>query len=130
QYQQAPAPQGGGIVKLDWFRRYRPEELPAQFERVVQSWDTADKASERDDFSVCTSWGIKGPELYLVDVLRVRLDYPALKLALRAQLRLRRPEVVRIDARACAAQLIQELFAEGIHAVTRYRPQADKVMRM
>jgi len=26
--------------------------------------------------------------------------------------------------------LIQELLAEGLHAVTRYRPQSDKAMRM
>jgi hypothetical protein len=32
QYQQAPAPLGGGMVKPHWFRRYRPDELPAAFE--------------------------------------------------------------------------------------------------
>ena len=26
--------------------------------------------------------------------------------------------------------MIQELIAEGLHAVTRYRPQSDKVMRL
>ena len=62
QYQQAPAPLGGGMVKPVWFRRYLPAELPAAFERVVQSWDTASKASELADFSVCTSWGIKEQE--------------------------------------------------------------------
>src|SRR6516165_4123048 len=29
QYQQAPAPLGGGMVKPQWFRRYLPAELPA-----------------------------------------------------------------------------------------------------
>jgi hypothetical protein len=29
QYQQAPAPLGGGLVKAAWFRRYTPDELPA-----------------------------------------------------------------------------------------------------
>jgi hypothetical protein len=28
QYQQAPAPLGGGLVKAAWFRRYAPDELP------------------------------------------------------------------------------------------------------
>ena len=58
QYQQAPAPLGGGLVKAVWFPRYRLDELPPRFERVVQSWDTANKASELSDFSVCTSWGV------------------------------------------------------------------------
>jgi hypothetical protein len=66
QYQQAPAPQGGGMVKAAWFRRYAANERPEEFDRVVQSWDTANKASELSDFSVCTSWGIKGKDLYLL----------------------------------------------------------------
>ena len=61
---------GGGLVKPAWFRRYRAAELPDRFDRVVQSWDTANKASELADFSVCTSWGIKADNLYLLDVLR------------------------------------------------------------
>jgi len=68
QYQQAPAPLGGGMVKAAWFRSYAPHERPDGFERVVQSWDTANKATELSDFSVCTSWGIKGKELYLLHV--------------------------------------------------------------
>jgi len=47
QYQQAPSPLGGGLVKAAWFRQYAVEETP-QFERVVQSWDTASKATELD----------------------------------------------------------------------------------
>ena len=39
QYQQAPSPQGGGMVKATWFRRYAPNERPEEFDRVVQSWD-------------------------------------------------------------------------------------------
>jgi predicted phage terminase large subunit-like protein len=130
QYQQTPAPLGGGIVKPAWFRRYRPDELPARFERVVQSWDTANKASELADFSVCTTWGIAGKSLYLLDVLRRRMEYPALKRAVvDAQARLR-PDVILIEDKASGTQLIQELIAAGVHAATRYRPQADKVMRM
>jgi hypothetical protein len=55
QYQQAPSPQGGGMVKATWFRNYAPNERPDKFDRIVQSWDTANKASELSDFSVCTS---------------------------------------------------------------------------
>ena len=38
--------------------------------------------------------------------------------------------VVLIEDKASGTQLIQELVAEGVHAVTRYQPQADKIMRM
>ena len=31
QYQQAPAPLGGGLVKTAWLRHYTPDEVPAEF---------------------------------------------------------------------------------------------------
>jgi phage terminase large subunit-like protein len=61
QYQQSPAPLGGGLVKADWFKRYRENERPERFDRIVQGWDTANKATELSDFSVCTTWGVRGP---------------------------------------------------------------------
>jgi predicted phage terminase large subunit-like protein len=130
QYQQAPAPLGGGLVKPAWFRRWRAAELPDRFDRIVQSWDTANKASELADFSVCTSWGIRGREAYLLDVLRRRMEYPELKRAVLAEYRRLKPDVVLIEDRASGTQLIQELAAAGVAAVTRYRPQSDKIMRM
>jgi predicted phage terminase large subunit-like protein len=130
QYQQAPAPQGGGMVKAAWFRSYAANERPAEFDRIVQSWDTANKASELSDFSVCTTWGIKGKDLYLLHVLRKRLEYPALKRAVREQRDAFDANVVLIEDKASGTQLIQELVAEGLHAVTRYQPQANKIMRM
>jgi hypothetical protein len=47
QYQQSPAPPGGGLVKAEWFKRYDEKERPERFDRIVQSWDTANKATER-----------------------------------------------------------------------------------
>jgi predicted phage terminase large subunit-like protein len=130
QYQQAPSPLGGGLVKAAWFRQYTSSEVPQSFDRVVQSWDTANKASELSDFSVCTSWGIKGKQVYLIDVLRKRLEYPELKRAVREQYERFRPSVVLIEDKASGTQLVQELTLEGLYAVTRYKPQFDKVMRM
>jgi predicted phage terminase large subunit-like protein len=121
---------GGGLVKPAWFRRYRAAELPDRFDRVVQSWDTANKTSELSDFSVCTSWGIAGRDLYLLGVLRRRMDYPELKRAVAAEYVRLKPDVVLIEDRASGTQLIEELLAEGLYAVARYRPQGDKVMRM
>ncbi len=60
QYQQSPAPLGGGVVKADWFERFCAKDQPERFEQIVQSWDTANKATELSDYSVCTTWGING----------------------------------------------------------------------
>ena len=130
QYQQAPAPLGGGLVKAAWFKRYREDELPARFDRIVQSWDTANKATELSDFSVCTTWGIRDKKVYLLGLLRQRLEYPALKRAVREQQNLYRATEVLIEDKASGTQLIQELIADGCYGVTRYQPTADKIMRM
>jgi len=130
QYQQMPAPLGGGLVKGAWFRSYAPNERPDRFDHIVQSWDTGNKASELSDFSVCTTWGIKGKDLYLLHVLRKRMEYPELKRAVCEQCQAFAAEVVLIEDKASGTQLIQELIGQGLHAVTRYQPQADKIMRM
>jgi hypothetical protein len=122
QYQQCPAPLGGGLVKEQWFKRYGEKDRPESFDRIVQSWDTANKATELSDFSVCTTWGIKGKNLYLLSVLRKRLEYPALKRAVREQQSLFNADVVLIEDKASGTQLIQELITEVFHRVTRYQP--------
>jgi hypothetical protein len=76
QYQQAPSPRGSGLVKAEWFKRYAPSEKPESFDRIVQSWDTANKATELSDYSACTTWGIKGQNLYLLHVLRKQRQHP------------------------------------------------------
>jgi predicted phage terminase large subunit-like protein len=130
QYQQSPAPLGGGLVKAEWFKRYAEKDRPERFDRIVQSWDTANKATELSDFSVCTSWGVRGKHLFLLGLFRRRLEYPALKRAVREQQSLFGANEVLIEDKASGTQLIQELIADGCYAVTRYQPTCDKIMRL
>src|SRR6266478_6803545 len=125
-----PAPQAGTMVKAAWVPNYAPNERPERFDRIVQRWDTANKATELSDFSVCTSWGIAGKDLYLLHVLRRRMEFPELKRAVLEQAAAFNANVVLIEDKASGTQLIQELVEQGLHAVTRYQPQSDKIMRM
>ena len=118
------------MVKEAWFRSYRPEERPASFDQIVQSWDTANKPSELADYSVCTTWGIKGPHFYLLNVLRKKLDFPNLKRAVREQGDLFSPTTILIEDKASGTQLIQDLIDAGLSRVTRYKPDGDKIMRL
>ena len=130
QYQQAPAPLGGGIVKAEWFKTYSANELLTKFEMTFQSWDTANKPTELSDFSVCTTWGIREKHVYLLHVHRKRLGYPELKRAVREQAEAFGPQTILIEDKASGTQLIQELINEGIHAIKKYEPTMDKIMRM
>ena len=130
QYQQAPAPLGGGMVKAEWFKIYTPADRPPDFEMIFQSWDTANKPTELSDYSVCTTWGAKDRHVYLLQVFRKRLGYPELKRAVREQAEAFRPKTILIEDKASGTQLIQELVSEGMHAIKRYIPAMDKIMRM
>jgi predicted phage terminase large subunit-like protein len=130
QYQQAPAPLGGGLVKADWFKYYGPNELPERFDRIVQSWDTANKVNQLSDYSVCTTWGVTRDRLYLLHVFRRRLEFPDLKRTVRDQWRAHRATIVLIEDRASGTQLIQELVREGLSAVKACKSEHDKIMRL
>jgi predicted phage terminase large subunit-like protein len=130
QYQQLPSPLGGGLVKAEWFRHYIPGRQPAKFDMIIQSWDTANKCTELSDYSVCTTWGRKKKWLYLLHVLRRRLDYPQLKRAVRSQAEYFKATNILIEDKASGTQLIQELIRDGVYGVTSYEPAMDKIMRL
>jgi len=130
QYQQAPAPLGGGLVKVEWFRTYTESDRPAKFDMVFQSWDTANKPTELSDFSVCTTWGVKDKHLFLLHVYRKRLGYPDLKRAVKEQAEAFEAQTILIEDKSSGTSLIQDLESEGMHSVKRYEPTVDKIMKM
>jgi predicted phage terminase large subunit-like protein len=131
QYQQNPTPPGGAMVKTEWLRYYERGSEPARFSMVIQSWDTANKAGELNDYSVCTTWGINDKDFYLLDVFRKRLNYPDLKRAVLELKNRYRGCTVLIEDKASGTQLIQELKQDG-HLIKPYLPPTgtDKVMRL
>ena len=58
------------MVQGDWFKRCADHELPPAFDSILQSWDTANKPGEFNDYSVCTTWGLKERRIYLLNVYR------------------------------------------------------------
>lgn len=131
QYQQAPIPLAGAIVRTEWLKFYKPGEQPAHFDRIVQSWDTANKTHELNDFSVCTTWGVSGKYFYLLHVFRERLTYPDLK---RKVIELAKPypnATIVIEDKASGTQLIQDLRHE-LYGVQPYEPPAgvEKAVRL
>jgi predicted phage terminase large subunit-like protein len=132
QYQQNPMPLGGAIVKIQWLRYYDPDDLPSNFICVLQSWDTANKSGELNDYSVCTTWGVSGENYYLLSVFRRRLNYPDLKRAVQEQARQYKADKILIEDKASGTQLIQDLHYEGVYGVSPYEAPAgtDKMLRL
>ena len=62
--------------------------------------------------------------------MRRRMEYPELKRSVREQAQAFAANVVLIEDKASGTQLIQELTEQCLHAVIRYQPQSDKIMRI
>jgi predicted phage terminase large subunit-like protein len=133
QYQQTPLSLDGGIIKWRWFQFF--DALPARVpnDRIVQSWDTASKSNELNDYSVCTSWLVQGNRYYLFDVLREKLDYPDLKRRVMAHASRHNANSVLIEDKSSGTQLVQDISHEntsGIPNPIGVPPQGDKITRM
>lgn len=138
QYQQRPAPLGGGIIKGAWFKRYRV--LPHLVYRKIYA-DTAQKTKEHNDYTVLQCWG-KGADgyVYLIDQIRGKWEAPDLKRrvvdfwnkhqavdpveygALR---------VMAIEDKASGTGLIQDLSVTSaipIEAIERVKDKLTRVM--
>lgn len=130
QYQQAPAPLGGGLVKEAWFPRYRAGDLPERFDQIVCSWDTAVKATQLADFSACTVWGVKDKRAYLLHVYRKKVEYPELKRAVIELASEYRATAILIEDKASGQQLVQELQHMGVSTAKAIKPEGDKILRL
>lgn len=136
QYQQRPAPAGGGIFKKEDFKYFRTHR---RYKRIVQSWDTAYKAAQHNDPSVCTTWGEHEFGYDLLDVKRGRFPYPKLKkLAIEhAEYWSSKRELfaghilftILIEDKASGQSLIQDMRNETTFNIEAISPEGDKLTR-
>lgn len=121
----------GGIIKGEWLE-HRYTMIPAAADVCVHSWDTANKAAEINDPTVCTVWqfgrGTRG--YYLRDEYRKRVEYPALRQAVIDLAERDRPNAVLIEDKASGQQLIQDLRNSTSLPIIAIEPLADKTTRM
>jgi predicted phage terminase large subunit-like protein len=130
QYQQAPAPPGGAMVKRHWIKRY--SELPPTPARLftLQSWDTASKGGPDNDWSVCTTWIVTRNKLwYLIDVWRQRVDYPTLKANVQTLAERWDARRVLVEDTGAGTSLVQELSGQ-VSGIVAVKPEGDKASRM
>jgi predicted phage terminase large subunit-like protein len=79
--QQLPVPPGGNIIKKHWIRYYphSPEEQFGQCSWAIVSIDLATKtkrtAQYTPSYTVLQVWGVKHPNIYLIDQVRKRLSF-------------------------------------------------------
>jgi predicted phage terminase large subunit-like protein len=131
-YQGKPTPDEGSIFKREWFRRYNPAQLRDAMRkgRIVLSWDCANKASQLNDWTVCTIWALMpNNDLYLLGVYRKRVQYPELRKVAEDQAKHWNAYVTLVEDKGNGTALIQDLRTNTRLTVVAIEPEGDKVTR-
>ena len=139
QYQQTPTSDSSAIVKREWWKIWEDED-PPYCDYTLMAWDTAFEKSNRADYSACTLWGVFEKEdengimqsnLILLNAIRDRLEFPALKRRVIEEWKEWNPDSMIIEKKASGAPLIYELRSMGI-PVQEFTPVRgnDKITRL
>ena len=133
QYQQQPVPTEGNIIKREWFRRYDEAPVSAWGRKTVQSWDIATATGGHNDYSVCSTWRTEKEDVYLLDVFRGRLEYPALRRTVIELATRHRPDTIIIEDAGPGMNLLQDLRSSpspGVVYPIGLKPEGSKLDRM
>ena len=137
QYMQAPTPPGGAMIKTGWIRRFGSR--PAGITSVGIFADTAQKAGQHNDFTVFILAGTDGRNVYILDLLRDRLEAPDLISAAKAFYERHRPNRITnpvrfagffVEDKVSGTGLIQTLRRETDIPVIPIQRDRDKVSRV
>jgi len=109
QQQQRPAPKGGGIIKLEWFRRYTTPPAASKIQMLRISIDTASKEKEINDPSAAGVWAETDEGHFLLEMWKDRLGYPALKRRVKNLCLKWAPNELLIEDKSSGQSLIQDL---------------------
>jgi predicted phage terminase large subunit-like protein len=119
------------IIKREWFQVtgfINPEE---NRKYILQSWDTAFKKNEENDYSVCTTWEIYQNQYRLIDVFRERLEFPELKKKVVELNEKFKPNEIIIEDKASGISLLQELERNTVLPIIPIKTGSkDKVERV
>ncbi|MEZ5687450.1 MAG: phage terminase large subunit [Caenibius sp.] len=132
QYLQDPVPAIGNIFRHVWLR-ISPADLTSNSAgEIVQSWDTATKTGNANDYSVCITALMRRKEIHILNVWRGRLEFPELVKKCVSLSRTHGAATMLVEDKASGQELIQTLRWEnhrGVPAPIARTPVLDKFSR-
>ena len=128
-YQQSPKTIGGAIFKDSGVQHYLPNDLPAKFDKVIQSWDMTFKDSEGTDYVAGQVWGKFGANVYLIGRRKERMSFTKSKAAV-VEMTAKFPSAKRklIEDKANGPAIIDSLKDE-IEGIIAVEPDGSKIAR-
>jgi predicted phage terminase large subunit-like protein len=128
QYQQAPIPPGGFLIKREQLQYC--EQLPGRTSAsiYVQSWDTAQKLGEGNARSACLDILIEGDRYFVAQALVGQFEYQDLQQLVVARAKEKNPTAILIEDTGIGRALIDSLKHQL--PIIPVRPEGDKVTRL
>ena len=135
QLQQRPVPRGGGIIKKEWFQYFKlvrdtTGRIMNKFSFVIQSWDTAFKEGEENDFSVCITIGVLPTGFYVLNLLKIKVDFPELEKTAIEMANIYSPNQILIEDKASGQSLIQSIKKRTRLPIKAVQVDRDKTARL
>ena len=116
------------IIKREWWKFYKPVDLYTKKNfGTYQSWDTAFKTNEENDYSVCTTWRLTEDGYYLLDIWRDRVEFPELKKKVVQKAEKFGITEILIEDHASGQSLIQELRRNTRLPIKSIKKEKDKL---
>jgi predicted phage terminase large subunit-like protein len=128
QYQQSPIPPGGRIIQRKWLTTYDNLQ-PQSGDSIIMSWDIALSETESGDYSACVVLLRRGEVFYILEVVRGRFRFDALKRKVMEVKQRYSSGTLLIEDSPISRGLIQSLQEQSIN-VTTDKPDTDKRARV
>jgi predicted phage terminase large subunit-like protein len=137
-YQGRPAPDSGNILQRAWWQFYNEPLhferddgtcVVTQFDDMLTSWDLTFKDTDSSDYVVGQVWMRRGSNIYLLDQVRGRMDFPT-TLAAVERLAVRWPQSLLklIEDKANGPAVIASL-SRTVPGIVPEEPHGSKVAR-
>jgi predicted phage terminase large subunit-like protein len=98
------------------------------FDFIVQSWDTAFKEKENNDYSVGTTWGLNIDGFWLIDIFRAKLNPYFLEQEIVNQYEKHNPHLILIEDAASGQSIIPSLENKTNLPIEGIKPM-NKIVR-
>ena len=127
QYQQRPASLEGEVIKRKWWKYYKV--LPEMAVKLI-SVDASFKDEDTSDYVAIGVWGKAGANMYLVDLVNARMDFPTtLQAIMNVKAKHKDISQILIEDKANGSAIIQVLRTK-IGGVIGVEPLGGKMARV
>jgi predicted phage terminase large subunit-like protein len=126
-FQGRPTAEEGNLIKRQWWKYY--DKLPNMIQ-LIMSVDAAFKDEDTSDPVAIQVWGKRNADMYLIDNINARMDFPATVQTIR-NVKAKYPKMGRIliEDKANGSATIQVLRRE-IPGIIAIKPEGGKVARV